>query len=119
MKNIWDKIFKNGPSKICVRQPLKILLGPFLNTLSHIFYRLKTEINIYQDIFKQEFFLSCDECDVMMLLLTFFALCLQTLSDLSSIYEVKKALKVTNIFYIKSKTGMLKPSLSQEAKSDF
>ena len=22
--NIWDKIFKNGPSKICGRQPLKI-----------------------------------------------------------------------------------------------
>ena len=55
----WDKVFKNGPSKICGRQPLKfevvwsglgrpyhvkffkgrlpqILLGPFLNTLSHI-----------------------------------------------------------------------------------
>ena len=50
---VWDKVFKNGPSKICGRQPLKIwsdmvplkfftrclsqiLLGPFLNTLSHI-----------------------------------------------------------------------------------
>ena len=55
--NIWDKVFKNGPSKICGRQPLKnlkghglykqitlrmfkgclpqILLGPFLNALSH------------------------------------------------------------------------------------
>ena len=22
-KNIWGKVFKNGPSKICVRQPLK------------------------------------------------------------------------------------------------
>ena len=40
----WDKVFKNGPSKICGRQPLKklkgclpqILLGPFLNTLSQI-----------------------------------------------------------------------------------
>ena len=21
---IWDKVFKNGPSKFCVRQPLKI-----------------------------------------------------------------------------------------------
>ena len=32
-----DKVFKNGPSKICGRQPLKkILLGPFLNTLLHI-----------------------------------------------------------------------------------
>ena len=54
----WKKVFKNGPSKICGRQPLKnlnwyvflsrsyrfkffkgylpqILLGPFLNTLSH------------------------------------------------------------------------------------
>ena len=24
---IWDKVFKNGPSKICGRQPLKNLLG--------------------------------------------------------------------------------------------
>ena len=56
--NIWDKVFKNEPSKICGREPLKILkgysllkqtiflqifkgchpqflLGPLLNTLSH------------------------------------------------------------------------------------
>ena len=32
--NIWDKVFKNGPSEICGRQP--ILLGPFLNTLTHL-----------------------------------------------------------------------------------
>ena len=54
----WDKVLKNGPSKICGRQPLKnfkgyglpypyglpqrigclpqILLGPFLNTLSQL-----------------------------------------------------------------------------------
>ena len=51
---IWVKVFKNGPSKICGRQPLKnlviwsalhfkffkgclpkILVGPFLNTLTH------------------------------------------------------------------------------------
>ena len=38
---IWDNPFKNGPSKIVGRQPLKKLLGPFLNTLSHydILYR--------------------------------------------------------------------------------
>ena len=59
LKNIWEKVFKNGPSKICGRQPLKalkedgllsrpyslkifkgchpqIFLGPFLNTLSRI-----------------------------------------------------------------------------------
>ena len=48
IKYKWDKVFKNGPSKICGRQPLKnpfkffkgclpqILLGPFLNTLSQI-----------------------------------------------------------------------------------
>ena len=24
---IWDKVFKNGPSKICERQPLKYLKG--------------------------------------------------------------------------------------------
>ena len=56
---IWDKVFQSGPSKICGRQPLKnlkgygllkwtislqifkgclspILLGPLLNTLSHM-----------------------------------------------------------------------------------
>ena len=55
---IWDRVFENGQSKICGRQPLKDLkgyrllqqtisfqlfkgclpqnlLGPFLNTLSH------------------------------------------------------------------------------------
>ena len=56
LKYMWDKVFKNGPSKICGRQPLKnlkeygrpysfkffkgslpqILLGPFLNTLTHV-----------------------------------------------------------------------------------
>ena len=44
--HIWDKVFKNGPSKICGRQPLKNLKGyglfknnfylVHLNTLSHI-----------------------------------------------------------------------------------
>ena len=27
LNNIWDKLFKNGPSKICGRQPLKNLKG--------------------------------------------------------------------------------------------
>ena len=59
LTHIWDKVFKNGSSKICGRQPLKklkgygvleqtislqifkgclpqILLGIFLNTLSHL-----------------------------------------------------------------------------------
>ena len=57
-EHIWVNVFKNGPSKICPRQPLKnsksygllrqtislffkgcvwqILLGSFLNTLTHI-----------------------------------------------------------------------------------
>ena len=34
MNTILDKVFKYGPSKIYGRWPLKILLGPFLNTLS-------------------------------------------------------------------------------------
>ena len=45
---IWVKVFKNGPSKICGKQPLKSLirffkgcvpqslLGPFLNTFTNI-----------------------------------------------------------------------------------
>ena len=59
VRNIWDKVFKNGPNKVCRRQSLKnlkgygllkqtislqffkgclqqVLLGPFLNTLSHL-----------------------------------------------------------------------------------
>ena len=54
---LWVKVFKNGPSKICGRQPLtkfaqsrpytlksfkgclpQILLGPFFNTLTHIMF---------------------------------------------------------------------------------
>ena len=44
---IWNKVFKNGPSKICGRQPLKNLKGygllketpsNFLNAVSHRFY---------------------------------------------------------------------------------
>ena len=31
---MWDKIFKNGPSKICGRQPLKNLKGHGLLKLS-------------------------------------------------------------------------------------
>ena len=27
LKKMWDKVFKNGPSKICGRQPLKNLKG--------------------------------------------------------------------------------------------
>ena len=33
---IWDKVFKSGLSKFCGRQPLKNLLSPLLNTLSHL-----------------------------------------------------------------------------------
>ena len=57
--NIWDKVFTNGPRKICERQPLKnlsrpypnkffegclpqILLGLFLNTLFHLAPFLKS-----------------------------------------------------------------------------
>ena len=34
--NRWVKAFKNRPSKICKRQLLKNLIGPFLNTLTQI-----------------------------------------------------------------------------------
>ena len=55
--NLKDKVFKNEPSKICGRQPLKnlkflkdglpqISLGPFLNNLSHIYLGvLKMELD--------------------------------------------------------------------------
>ena len=32
-----EQSIQNGPSKICRREPLKILLGSFLNTLSQIY----------------------------------------------------------------------------------
>ena len=35
---IWDKVSKNGPSKIFGRQPLKNLHGSFLSTLPHIYF---------------------------------------------------------------------------------
>ena len=34
--NIWNKVFKSGLRKFCGRQPLKNLLSPLLNTLSHL-----------------------------------------------------------------------------------
>ena len=45
---VWDKVFKNGPSKMKQTIPLQIfkdclpqiLLGPFLNTFSHIILSL-------------------------------------------------------------------------------
>ena len=37
---IWDKVFKSGLSKFCGRQPLKSLLSPLLNTLSHLFQKI-------------------------------------------------------------------------------
>ena len=50
LKVLWNKVFKNGQSKICGRQLLKnlkgygllgrpLLLGPFLNILSLILWR--------------------------------------------------------------------------------
>ena len=38
LPNIWDKVCKSGLSKFCGRQPLKNLLSPFLNTLSHMIH---------------------------------------------------------------------------------
>ena len=67
---IWKKVFKNGPSKICWRQPQQtislqifkgclpyILLGPLLNTLSHI--RLYVMEFLYMFI---EFFYEVNYC---------------------------------------------------------
>ena len=41
LRNIWDKVFKNGPSKVCRRQPLKNLKGYgllWVLTVIHKFY---------------------------------------------------------------------------------
>ena len=47
LDHIWDKIFKNEPSKIFKGCLLKILLGPFLNTLPHFSRHL---LQILKDI---------------------------------------------------------------------
>ena len=43
---IWDKVFKNELRKFCGRQPLKNLLSPLQNTLSHIIFANKNETNL-------------------------------------------------------------------------
>ena len=45
--------FQNGPSKICGKQPLNILHGPFLNTLSHKKF-LKMIYEIYWKVILEE-----------------------------------------------------------------
>ena len=62
---IWIKVFKNGPSKICRRQPLKnlkwyfklfkgclpqISLGTLLNTLSYMTMSLKSTMKFHNKI---------------------------------------------------------------------
>ena len=36
----WVKVFKNEPSKICGRQPLKIFFDPLFNTWIHMLLNL-------------------------------------------------------------------------------
>ena len=43
MARVWDKVFKSGPCKFRGRQPLKNLLRPLLNTLSHL--KIKNTLN--------------------------------------------------------------------------
>ena len=61
MQKIWVKVFRNGPSKICGRQPLKDLkrydlrkadytLSNFLNAVSLKFYQVHREYFVpYED----------------------------------------------------------------------
>ena len=61
--NKWDKVFKNGPSKICWGRPYyfnffkgclpQILLGPFWNTLSQILTYLITFWTFMQQFLKK------------------------------------------------------------------
>ena len=98
-KVIWDKVFRNGPSKICERQTLKnlkgygrlsrpytfkfckgclpqILLGQFLNTLSHIVERVEADGLKGKSHFK---FFRFVLRHGLIILLSFFYLCLATL----------------------------------------
>ena len=75
-QNRWVKVFKNGPNKICGRQPLKslkqyvlpyhfkffkgslpqILLGPLLNALTQMFMEFRTvfrKISVMELIFSK------------------------------------------------------------------
>ena len=69
MSFIWDKVFKNGPSKICGRISVvcfntpyhfkffkgclrQFLLGPVLNSLSHITFSSVTQILPILNYFK-------------------------------------------------------------------
>ena len=46
MTFILGKVFKNEPSKICGRQPLKNLLSPLLNTLSYLFQQTSDALGL-------------------------------------------------------------------------
>ena len=37
--NIWDKVFKNGPSKICGRQPSNFKFPKISNFLKAVFHK--------------------------------------------------------------------------------
>ena len=72
LQNKWVKVLKNGPSKICGRQPVclgrayhfkffkfylpQVLLSPFLNTLTDISRRilLRTLLNFYDGALLQK-----------------------------------------------------------------
>ena len=64
--NIWNEVFKNGPSQICGILSLKnlkcfkgciqkILLGPFLNTLSHLSIAKEWKLRISFWVINQKF----------------------------------------------------------------
>ena len=66
----WDKVFKNGPIKICGRQPLKNLLGVFLNTLSQMSCYLIFKIKIKLPLLIDNSLRAADELQGYSLLLT-------------------------------------------------
>ena len=57
---IWDKVFKNGPSKICGRHPLKKLKGYGLlkRTISLLFFKRFSSTNFTWSIGYFEYFVS-------------------------------------------------------------
>ena len=62
---IWGKVFKNGPRKICRRQPLKNLKGPnILKGVFHFFYLVHSwmlcPIYIVQHMYEQTFAMKKD-----------------------------------------------------------
>ena len=54
MMVIWDKVFKNGQSGFADNRRWSILLGPFLNTLSHVSLTNLAQLSMHRKLHLNE-----------------------------------------------------------------